>query len=138
LALPEKEVYWSNAAVVQLLTSECNKLERGMYKLPTDGNMVPAVFRRPKLDCFKQALASRIETDGIEVVDTVAEASAGGSSGSSSGSSSGGGGGRGGASGAAGQGRVVLMDMSEGYFSSGDDASQWSQPSSYHSSDCEE
>jgi hypothetical protein len=126
--------------VVNTLTKECNRLERGLYKLPTDGNMVPAILRKPKLGCFERALASRIETDGIEIVDTGSAVTAASSNSVSTAvSTSGAGAAKVGISeGSAKQPitAAVLMDSDAHYFSCSEE-SVWSQPSSYHSSDSE-
>jgi hypothetical protein len=124
-------MYLGTTQVVNTLTKECNRLERGLYKLPTDGNMVPAILRKPKLACFERALASRIETDGIEIVDTGSTTTA--ASAAAVGAARGGN-----SEGSANQPvtAAVLMDSDEHYFSSSEE-SVWSQPSSYHSSDSE-
>jgi hypothetical protein len=126
--------------VVNTLTKECNRLERGLYKLPTDGNMVPAILRKPKLGCFERALASRIETDGIEIVDTGSAVTAASSNSVSTAvSTSGAGAAKVGISEGSARQPVtaaVLMDSDAHYFSSSEE-SVWSQPSSYHSSDSE-
>jgi hypothetical protein len=123
--------YLATTQVVNTLTKECNRLERGLYKLPTDGNMVPAILRKPKLGCFERALASRIETDGIEIVDTGSTTTA--ASAAAIGAARGGN-----SEGSAKQPvtAAVLMDSDAHYFSSSEE-SVWSQPSSYHSSDSE-
>jgi hypothetical protein len=132
--------YLATTRVVNTLTKECNRLERGLYKLPTDGNMVPAILRKPKLGCFERALASRIETDGIEIVDTGSAATAAPTNSMTTVVSTAAvGAARGGNSeGSANQPvtAAVLMDSDAHYFSSSEE-SVWSQPSSYHSSDSE-
>jgi hypothetical protein len=132
--------YLATTQVVHTLTKECNRLERGLYKLPTDGNMVPAILRKPKLGCFERALASRIETDGIEIVDTGSAATAAPTNSMTTVVSTAAiGAARGGTSEGSAKQPVtaaVLMDSDEHYFSSSEE-SVWSQPSSYHSSDSE-
>jgi hypothetical protein len=124
-------MFFATTQVVNTLTKECNRLERGLYKLPTDGNMVPAILRKSKLGCFERALASRIETDGIEIVDT-------GSTTTAVSAATGGAAKSGISEGNARQPvtAAVLMDNDAHYFSSSEE-SVWSQPSSYHSSDSE-
>jgi hypothetical protein len=133
-------MYLATSKLVNTLTKECNRLERGLYKLPTDGNMVPAILRKPKLACFERALASRIETDGIEIVDTGSAATAAPTNSMTTVVSTvAAGAARGGTSeGSANQPvtAAVLMDSDAHYFSSSEE-SVWSQPSSYHSSDSE-
>jgi hypothetical protein len=133
-------MYLATTQVVNTLTKECNRLERGLYKLPTDGNMVPAILRKPKLGCFERALASRIETDGIEIVDTGSAVTAASSNSVSTAvSTSGAGAAKVGISEGSARQPVtaaVLMDSDAHYFSSSEE-SVWSQPSSYHSSDSE-
>jgi hypothetical protein len=132
--------YLATTQVVHTLTKECNRLERGLYKLPTDGNMVPAILRKPKLGCFERALASRIETDGIEIVDTGSAATAASTNSVATAVSTAAiGAARGGSSEGSARQPVtaaVLMD-SDAHYSSSSEESVWSQPSSYHSSDSE-
>ena len=104
--------------VIARLEAESRKLERGLYKLSGDGHMVPAIFRRPKLGCFERALASRIDTDGIEMVENTGNQSSSSAGSSIEGKS---------ASGA------VWMDSDEHYYSSSE--GELSEASSYHSSD---
>ena len=105
--------------VIARLEAESRKLERGLYKLSGDGHMVPAIFRRPKLGCFERALASRIDTDGIEMVENTGNQSSSSAGSSIEGKS---------ASGA------VWMDSDEHYFSNSSEG-ELSEASSYHSSD---
>lgn len=70
-SVPVERLFMRYNAVVEVLTAVSAKFERGMYKLPQDGHLVPALFREPRLACFAHALASSIDTDGIEVVDAV-------------------------------------------------------------------
>lgn len=69
LTLPAERIFIRYGAVTEFLDRTSANFERGMYKLPEDGHLVPALFRKPKLSCFAHALATRIDTDGIEVVD---------------------------------------------------------------------
>lgn len=69
--VPSERIFMRYGAIADFLSRVSAKFERGMYKLPEDNQLVPALFRKPKLSCFAHALASSIDTDGIEVVDAV-------------------------------------------------------------------
>ncbi len=54
--------------VLLYLASQSARLQRALYKLPTDGHMVPALFRRAFLDPTLAAGRASLEDDGFELL----------------------------------------------------------------------
>ena len=60
------------ANINTMLALELKKFQKGLYKIPSDGGLIPDMFRRKKLIPFINMLSSQLDEDGFEVVNNYA------------------------------------------------------------------
>lgn len=60
------------AKIRDILSVELTKFQKGLYKIPSDGGLIPDIFRRKRLIPYINMLSSQIDEDGFEVVNNCA------------------------------------------------------------------
>jgi hypothetical protein len=61
-----------STAIKEALSMELTKFQKGLYKIPSDGGLIPDIFRRKRLCPFINMLSNQLDEDGFEVVNNYA------------------------------------------------------------------